>query len=131
MGCKLIRREPVEARMRPCRVVIGAPVFDDLSGMPPRHQPVKVTMPFSSTDTSNVLQHFKLFSLTSPHLVLDHGNATRIEYDGDGLTFLKVIGYCALHTHDLILEINQVLLNISEENPSGYPPHQNIIFLGF
>ncbi len=32
-GCKLIRRKPVETRMRPCRVVIGAPVPDNLTGM--------------------------------------------------------------------------------------------------
>ena len=32
-GCKLIRREPVEARMGACRVVIVSPVLDDLSCM--------------------------------------------------------------------------------------------------
>lgn len=33
-GCKLVRCEPVQARMGPREIVIDPPIFDQVSGMP-------------------------------------------------------------------------------------------------
>ena len=33
-GCKFVRGEPIEARVGSVEIVVGPPVFDDLSGVP-------------------------------------------------------------------------------------------------